>query len=206
MDFGLTDEQRELKAQAREVLSGEPPEWSELGELGWLGVSVSEELGGAGLSFVEEALLHEELGYALYDGPFLATMLALPDLPPEEQRAVAAGNTKWSVEIEGLVPEWGRIDRVLTETGPVEPEGEQLPSIDPTRPLGRLSNPSNKLLQGKSGSAPSHDRRSGTPTPERWSTSASGGRRRKAMSVRTAAVDGSLRRRRAALTRTRTRS
>jgi len=153
MDFGLTDEQRELKAQAREVLSGEPPEWSELGELGWLGVSVSEELGGAGLSFVEEALLHEELGYALYDGPFLATMLALPDLPPEEQRAVAAGNTKWSVEIEGLVPEWGRIDRVLTETGPVEPEGEQLPSIDPTRPLGRLSNPSNKLLQGKSARA-----------------------------------------------------
>jgi alkylation response protein AidB-like acyl-CoA dehydrogenase len=150
MDFGLTDEQRELKAQAREVLSGDPPEWSELAELGWLGVSVPEEQGGAGLTFVEEALLHEELGYALFEGPFLSTMLALPHLSPDERREVASGRAKWSIEIDGLVPEWGRVDAVVGG----ELEGEELESIDPTRPLGRLSRPpGNNLLQGKSARA-----------------------------------------------------
>jgi alkylation response protein AidB-like acyl-CoA dehydrogenase len=146
VDFALTDEQLELKAQARDVLSREPPpSWKQLAELGWLGVSVPEELGGAGLTFLEEALLHEELGRALYDGPFLSTMLALPQLSGDEQREVAAGRAKWSVEVDGLVPEWGRIDGVVG----AGLEGEELPSIDPTRPLGRLSKPpSNTVLQG----------------------------------------------------------
>ena len=57
--------------------------WAELAELGWLGVSVAEEDGGVGLSFVEEAILLEELGYALYPGPYLATIgFALGTLGP----------------------------------------------------------------------------------------------------------------------------
>jgi alkylation response protein AidB-like acyl-CoA dehydrogenase len=166
MDFSFSEVQRELRAQAREWVRDRYPlerahevalsddgwdeaTWRELAELGWLGVSVPDELGGSGLTFVEEALLHEELGYALYDGPFLSTMLALPHLAAEDQQAVAQGDAKWSIEIDGLVPEWGRIDAVVG----AELEGEELPSIDPTRPLGRLSNPSNKLLQGKSARA-----------------------------------------------------
>ena len=86
MDFSFTDEQQELRAHARSYLAERlPPErvaeladsaegwdaasWRELADLGWLGVSVPEEQGGAGLGFVEEALLLEELGRALYPGP-----------------------------------------------------------------------------------------------------------------------------------------
>lgn len=146
MDFSLTDEQQELKAQARDVLAREGPSWERLAELGWLGVSVAEEHGGVGLTFVEEALLHEELGYALFDGPFLATALALPGLSAEEQERAAAGERRWSVEVRGLVPEWGRVDAVLTADGPAEPEGKALESIDPTRPLGRLARPGGGAL------------------------------------------------------------
>jgi alkylation response protein AidB-like acyl-CoA dehydrogenase len=146
MDFSLTDEQQELKAQTRDVLAREAPSWERLAELGWLGVSVAEEHGGVGLTFVEEALLHEELGYALFDGPFLATTLALPGLSAEEQERAAAGERRWSVEVRGLVPDWGRVDAVLTADGPGGPEGEALESIDPTRPLGRLARPGGGAL------------------------------------------------------------
>jgi alkylation response protein AidB-like acyl-CoA dehydrogenase len=144
MDFSLAEEQPELKAQAREVLAAGAPTWEGLAELGWLGVAIPEGLGGAGLTVVEETLLHEELGYALYDGPYLATVaLALPALEPAQQQEVAAGTQRWSAEIAGLVPEWGRVDAVVTPDGTLaQPEGEALPSIDETRPLGRLNDAS----------------------------------------------------------------
>jgi alkylation response protein AidB-like acyl-CoA dehydrogenase len=89
--FSFTDEQDELRRQARALLDEREPTWEELAELGWLGVSVPEEQGGAGLGFVEEAILFDELGYALYPGPYFATVIALPGLPPEEQALVARG-------------------------------------------------------------------------------------------------------------------
>ena len=83
MDFTLTDEQQELKEAARAWLADKFPldrdwdaqddRWSELEELGLTDVAE------AGLGFVEEALLLEELGYALYPGPFLAHVTGLDD-------------------------------------------------------------------------------------------------------------------------------
>ena len=76
MDFAFTDDQLELKRLARDWLAERYPldrdwendgdRWSELAELGWLDVA------DAGLGFVEEAILLEETGYALYPGPYLA--------------------------------------------------------------------------------------------------------------------------------------
>jgi alkylation response protein AidB-like acyl-CoA dehydrogenase len=76
MDFAFDEDQLELKQQARAWLAARFPldrdwdsqddRWSELAELGWLDVAE------AGLGFVEEALLLEELGYACYPGPYLA--------------------------------------------------------------------------------------------------------------------------------------
>ena len=92
MRFAFTEEQDELRRQARALLDEREPTWAELAELGWLGVSVPEEAGGAGLGFVEEAVLFEELGRALSPGPYFATVgLALPGLPPDEQALVARG-------------------------------------------------------------------------------------------------------------------
>jgi alkylation response protein AidB-like acyl-CoA dehydrogenase len=75
VDFALSDDQLELKQAARAWLADRFPldrdwekqddRWSELEELGWLDVAE------AGLGFVEEALLLEELGYVCYPGLYL---------------------------------------------------------------------------------------------------------------------------------------
>ena len=133
MDFSFTAEQEELRAQARSFLAERfPPErvaeladseqgwdrdsWRELAELGWLGVSVPEELGGAGLGFLEEAVIFEELGRALYPGPYFATVaLALPVLTPELQAQVARGEATWTLALAGDdAPDTQMADRVAT--------------------------------------------------------------------------------------------
>jgi alkylation response protein AidB-like acyl-CoA dehydrogenase len=162
MDFAFTAEQQALQAQARSFLAERyPPErvaeladsdtgwdpgsWRELAELGWLGVSVAEEHGGAGLGFVEEAILLEELGRALYPGPYLSTIgLALPALGAEELGAVVSGEVRWSASLDGsLVPDLGIVDRVVVvENGDaraVSAVGNVLETVDSTRRLGRLS-------------------------------------------------------------------
>ncbi len=99
MRFAFTEEQDELRRQARALLEEREPSWDELAELGWLGVSVPEESGGAGLGFVEEAVLFEELGRALYPGPYFATVgVALPQLSADEQALVARGERKYEME------------------------------------------------------------------------------------------------------------
>jgi alkylation response protein AidB-like acyl-CoA dehydrogenase len=166
MDFALTEEQLELKAEARRWLDvrfpldrdwdapWDPAGWRELAQLGWLGVSVAEEHGGAGLGFLEEAVLLEELGYALYPGPYVSTVaLALPHLSAEQQAEVAAGERRWSAEVDGLVPDWGHVDAVWTEDGEAAPEGEAVPSIDASRPLGRLTIPNDTVSLGPRGLA-----------------------------------------------------
>jgi alkylation response protein AidB-like acyl-CoA dehydrogenase len=161
MDFAFTEEQAELKRQARAWLSERYPldrewdapqddRWAELAELGWLGVSVSEDEGGVGLGFLEEAILLEELGYALYPGPYLATVgFALAALGPEDRAAVAAGTTRWSAEVNGLTPWLGSVDKVVDMDGNAQPaQGGELVSVDPSRPLGRLERSNGTPLPG----------------------------------------------------------
>ena len=78
MDFGYTDDQRDIQRTARDLLADRArPErmrehaeagrtdddlWRELSELGWPGIAVAEEHGGQGLGAVELAILCEELG------------------------------------------------------------------------------------------------------------------------------------------------
>jgi alkylation response protein AidB-like acyl-CoA dehydrogenase len=111
MDFAFSEEQQMLRDSARSFLSSKfPPErvvelaespegwdrdsWKELAELGWLGLSVAEDSGGAGFGFLEEAVLFEELGRSLFPGPYLSTVaLALPALEGTEHLpAVVAGD------------------------------------------------------------------------------------------------------------------
>ncbi len=140
MEFAFSQEQEELRREARSFLeANSDAPLSELRELGWLGVSVPEERGGGGLSFVDEAILFEEAGRALYTGPFLTTAVVLPALPQVDDKA-------WSVEIDALVPHLDLADRVLREDMTSVPaEGETLATVDETRPLGKLVEQEHKV-------------------------------------------------------------
>lgn len=102
MDFAFSEEQEMLRQQAREFLTDKFPDervaeladggsfdessWREMAQLGWVGLSVPEEKGGAGFGFLEEAVLFEELGRALYPGPYFATVAqSLPALQASEE-------------------------------------------------------------------------------------------------------------------------
>ena len=167
MHFAFTPEQEALRGEARRYLEErfpaervaelaeseagwDPASWAELAELGWLGVSVAEEEGGAGLGFLEEAVLLEELGRALYPGPYFSTVgLALPALPPDERGRVAAGEARWSGEVQGLVPDLAIVERVVTDDGAAPAEGETLETMDSTRRLGRLAPGAREPLAGR---------------------------------------------------------
>jgi alkylation response protein AidB-like acyl-CoA dehydrogenase len=92
MDFGLTDDQRDIQRTARDLLSERAkPErvrehaesartdselWHELCGLGWPGIAISEEYGGQGLGTIELSILCEELGRSLAPVPFLPSVMA----------------------------------------------------------------------------------------------------------------------------------
>jgi acyl-CoA dehydrogenase len=66
MDFSFTPEQEDLRREARTFLEANPtPSAEQLEELGWVRVVDSE-------SFLEAAVLFDELGRVLYDGPYIA--------------------------------------------------------------------------------------------------------------------------------------
>lgn len=89
MDFELTDDQIELRDNARSVLASTcPPSlvrdvyegqatgaelWTALVELGWPALGIAEEHGGLGLGFLEVGVVVEELGRVVAPSPFLAT-------------------------------------------------------------------------------------------------------------------------------------
>jgi alkylation response protein AidB-like acyl-CoA dehydrogenase len=106
MDFGLSEDQREIQRTARELLSERArPErvrehaevgrfddglWRELCELGWPGIAISEPQGGQGLGLVELSILCEELGRTVAPVPLLPTVLAstvIEQAGSEEQHA-----------------------------------------------------------------------------------------------------------------------
>jgi alkylation response protein AidB-like acyl-CoA dehydrogenase len=91
MDFAFTEEQELLRETAREFLSAECPItrvrelmeaesgfdrdlWSQIAELGWIGLPIPEQYGGSGLGFLELAILLEEMGRALLPSPFHANL------------------------------------------------------------------------------------------------------------------------------------
>jgi alkylation response protein AidB-like acyl-CoA dehydrogenase len=107
MHFDLTEDQKEIKRVARELLAArssfervraaaeagadyDPDLWEELCALGWPGIAVAEQHGGQGLGMVELAVLLEELGYACAATPFLPTAAgaaAIQTCGSEQQRA-----------------------------------------------------------------------------------------------------------------------
>jgi alkylation response protein AidB-like acyl-CoA dehydrogenase len=145
VDLSFTPLQEELRDQARRFLAGtHEPTWARLAELGWTGASVAEEHGGAGLGFLEEAVLHEAAGAALLHAPLWSTSTLLPFLPAEDQAAVAAGNASWTLALAPLVPDLDTATHVAVVGGDTVweldgAEREVLATSDESRPLGVVS-------------------------------------------------------------------
>jgi alkylation response protein AidB-like acyl-CoA dehydrogenase len=146
MDFSFTPEQEELRAQARAYLAANPePSWAALAGLGWTGISVAEADGGAGLGYLEEAVLFEEMGRSLTRTPYLSTIaVVLPALPSDLQAEVARGEASWTLANGPLVADLDTATRVACVGGDTiwELEGaerEILRTNDETRPLGVVS-------------------------------------------------------------------
>lgn len=94
MNFGLTEEQEMLRTVARRFIEERAPMavvrevmespdafdeglWASIAELGWLGLIVAEEHGGAGLGWVDLVVLLEETGRGLLPAPLISTSLAV---------------------------------------------------------------------------------------------------------------------------------
>jgi 3-oxocholest-4-en-26-oyl-CoA dehydrogenase beta subunit len=91
MDFGLTEEQEILKKFARDFLeekfsrktikeldrdftySGDI--WKEMASLGWMGLPFSDKYGGAGMTFLDLAILLEEMGRTCAISPYFSAVV-----------------------------------------------------------------------------------------------------------------------------------
>ena len=98
MDFGFSEQQRDVQTLARQILGDnvnaeslaqydaykadrfDRALWAKLAEAGLLGLAVSEEYGGMGFGFFELALLIEEAGRSIAPVPLIAHLVsaALP--------------------------------------------------------------------------------------------------------------------------------
>src|SRR5947199_2087204 len=91
MNFDFSDEQKQLRDEARKflaekcppkavrmVLDGKEPYdrglWKGLAEMGFLGAAIPEEFGGAGAGHLELCVIAEEIGRALAPVPFSSTV------------------------------------------------------------------------------------------------------------------------------------
>ena len=92
MDFGFSEEQEMLRKSARDFLAKECPmtyvrqmmedergfrdeQWQQMAGLGWMGLILPEEHGGAGLDFVDLIVVLEEMGRVVLPGPFFSTVV-----------------------------------------------------------------------------------------------------------------------------------
>lgn len=71
-------EKRSPESEVRRLMESEdgfdPDAWAQLADLGLTGLAVPEEFGGGGAGPVELGAVFEELGAALFCGPFLSTV------------------------------------------------------------------------------------------------------------------------------------
>jgi alkylation response protein AidB-like acyl-CoA dehydrogenase len=147
MELVVTEEQRSLRDTLRRFFADKSPSeavrrlmatteghdpavWSRMaGELGLQGLAIPEEYGGSGFGLRELAIVMEEMGRALYCGPFLASAVLAPAmlLSVGDERAsheilpgIADGSTLATLAHDGTLT--GR-HGLTFEAHPEHPEG-----------------------------------------------------------------------------------
>jgi alkylation response protein AidB-like acyl-CoA dehydrogenase len=141
MDFDFSPEQHALRDTVRGFLSAEAPSsyvramiedergftdelWSRVTELGWLGLLIPEEHGGAGLGLVDLVVVQEEMGRLPFPGPFLSSAvmatLAARRLGADELLSdLASGARRGTLALDelGAGDPLGRITTTAEATG-----------------------------------------------------------------------------------------
>ena len=75
MDFTLGEAQQELAGLTRKILAERDAPWADLAAAGVLAAGLPEALGGAGLGLLEQCSVLTELGRAVSDVPYLASIV-----------------------------------------------------------------------------------------------------------------------------------
>jgi alkylation response protein AidB-like acyl-CoA dehydrogenase len=177
VEFDLTEDQREIKNVARDLLGSrspmasvreaaeqatyDPALWREIVELGWPGIAVAERYGGQDLGAVELAVLLEELGYACAATPFLSTAVAAAVIQAagtDEQRerwlpGLASGELTAGLGSAELAADADGAAVVLVLDGDearlvADPQTETVVTIDPTRRFARVHGDGEPLAAG----------------------------------------------------------
>jgi len=129
MDFMFGETQDELAGLTRKILAERDTPWADLAAAGVLAAGLPETLGGAGLGLLEHCSVLVELGRAVSDVPYLASIVlgagAIAEFGSQSQRA------QW------VVPA-GR-GSVLLTAALAEEDGDdpRSPSAAAVRPAGR---------------------------------------------------------------------
>src|SRR5262245_52740148 len=82
-----------------------PELWRQIVELGWTGLLVPESLGGLGLGIIDAVVVQEEMGRAVFPGPYfssaIAATLAARALGLDEQlEALASGAQRGTIALD----------------------------------------------------------------------------------------------------------
>src|SRR5580765_3402895 len=123
MDFTFSPEQIALREAVRSFLAAEAPNeyvrrmaehddtgvtpevWRKIVDLGWTGLLVAESLGGLGLGLIDAVVVQEEMGRAVFPGPYfssaiVATLAARALGLDERLAALAAGTERGTVALD----------------------------------------------------------------------------------------------------------
>ncbi|MDB5448263.1 MAG: acyl-CoA dehydrogenase family protein [Phenylobacterium sp.] len=130
MNFDYSDEQKQLKDEARRFLTRESPSskvrdllsdetkgwdealWRAVAQQGWLGAAIPEEFGGLGLGHIEVCAIAEELGRSLAPIPFASTVYFFAEA------VLLAGDARQKAEILPKVAAGELIGAVASSEAP----------------------------------------------------------------------------------------
>src|SRR5689334_13492730 len=123
MDFTFSPDQEALRDSVRAFLTAEAPMdyvrrmaehddagvtpevWGKIVDLGWTGLLVPESAGGLGLGLVDAVVVQEEMGRAIFPGPYfssaiVATLAARALGLDDQLEALAAGTQRGTVALD----------------------------------------------------------------------------------------------------------
>jgi alkylation response protein AidB-like acyl-CoA dehydrogenase len=161
MDFSFSEEQQDVQGLAKQVLEGELSHerlkeieggdenfdrdlWTKLADAGVLGLAVPEAHGGAGLGYLELALVLEQIGRTVAPIPFYETAVlgALPIAKfgtDEQQAAILPGAASGETVLTAALIEFGTDLLQPTTTAKRDGDGWKLDGEKTCVPAGMLA-------------------------------------------------------------------